>query len=278
MRWPIAMRERRRRLRTGVAMMAGAMLAQPAFAHDADRPTSLVTEYAPLEKLAAAGDAAAARQLAADFRRCEAARSQQHAIRPGDSKPHDERSESDALFCAGYDDDWQDGRVYHALWLAAKLGDESSAACYVATPYFLTHGSTYDEARPEIYAEHARELLTEAISKGQWRVVSAAYGVMQMNWVDWAPLSAAINGRPDQTYGLQRLLLLGAAPDAKADIRELHRPFIDGRGRQLTDPQKRDAEQWAQATFARYYRSNPRSTPLLTPCTDQPMFPSPLSP
>lgn len=257
-------------------VMAGAMLGHGASAADAARPVSLVTEYAPLEKLAAAGDGTAARQLAADFRRCEAAKSNQRSIGK-EGEPHDERSESDALFCAGYDDSWQDGRIYHVLWLAAKLGDEDSAACYVATSYFLSHRS-YEEARPEIYAEHARQLLTDAIGKGQWRVVSAAYGAMQMNWVDSPPLSAEINGRPDQTYGLQRLLRLGAAKDAKADISYLDRPFFDGKGKHFTDSQKRDAEQWAQATFRQYYRNSPPSTPLRTPCTDTPMFSPPLTP
>lgn len=259
-------------------VMAGAMLGHGASAADAARPVSLVTEYAPLEKLAAAGDGTAARQLAADFRRCERVTSGLAAMRepllagqqrvPGFDEARAALEKDEAGLCAGYDKTWRDGRVYQVLWQAADAGDEDAAACYVATEYEFQRGK-YEETDVPVYRDHVRQLLQRSIRKGQWRVVAAAFHAMTTTWVDNAPLSATIAGTPMQAYQLQRLLFLGASPDDDARA-ILGKADIDGAGQSLTPAQRVQAEQWAEQTFRRYYAASGPSTPERTACEGVP--------
>lgn len=235
-------------------------------------------EYAPLEKLAAAGDGSAARQLAADFRRCEHVTSLLSIMRqpppagqarpPGFEEARAALEKDEAGLCAGYDTTWRDGRVYQVLWQAADAGDEDAAACYVAAEYGFQRGKYDDTDRP-VYQDHVRTLLQRSIRAGQWAVVGAAFHAMTTTWVDNAPLSAAIPRTPAQAYQLQRLLWLGASPDDGAWT-ILAKPDLADAGRPLTPQQRAQAEQWAVQTFHRYYAASGPSTPLREPCDGTP--------
>jgi len=250
---------------------------------------SLIAEYASFEKLAAGGDAVAARQLSADIRRCEHIQSVQQflntwrkdraykgasAAELKDAMPVAFASEKDALardlkgLCAGYDSEMADGRAYVVLLQAANLGDWDSAECYVATDYSFVPGK-YKATDPLAYRANAWRLLDDAIRHGQWGVVRAAFRGMTLSWVDWYPLSASLRGDPVMAYRLARLLRMGAkagSPDARyLDL------AVDSSGRKITQAQRIQADDWAKATLERYYSKSGPSTPFTTACDHQPI-------
>ncbi|WP_199098533.1 hypothetical protein [Dyella sp. ASV21] len=263
------------------AQATSATPASPASTARADGSppagVSLVTEYAPLDRLASGGDAQAAKQLAADFMRCEdvvashAAITGWQQVNPGKPLPAEllgRAAETDdaAVLCAGYQAQFQDGRVYQVLWQAATLGDSHAAACYVAGSYFTRLGR-FPASTPSTYQGYATTLLQRAIREGQWRVVQAALESMSFRVVDEAPLAAFLGGDVATRYRLNRLLRLGAEPDSK-EIRMLDRDtdFLA----KLTPRQRAEGEAWAKDMFARYFRASGPSTPFTQVCTGRP--------
>lgn len=254
------------------------MLASDVNATHDVQAASLVAEYGPLEKLAASGDAAAARQLAADFRRCEHVASllamfRQQPLTPGQqSSSERERTRADlekdeASLCAGYDESWRDGRVYQVLWQAADVGDWDSAACYVAAEYGFQPGK-YADTDVSVYNDRVQLLLERSIRQGQWAVVAAVFRAMTTVAVDWPPMSATIPGGAMQAFSLQRLIRLGAdASDPGTRFLDKNLALSGGR---LTAEQQVQAEQWAEDIFRRYFSASPRSTSLRTACSREP--------
>ena len=250
---------------------------------------TIVEDYAQLKDRAAAGDAAAALKLSADFRRCEYVEDMRerlgfwrdYRISQGDRAdavgaafpPSVSSEDKEAIvtndhgLCTGYSGDMRDGRVYEVLLQAANLGDWDAAECYLSTSYPMQRGR-YSAIDFTTYRSHARRLLDEAIQQGQWGIVRTALMAMTVKWIDNPPMSAGLGGDIDTTYRLAALLLLGA-PKGSPEARFLERQAaIDAA--QMTPAQLGEGNQWAQRMFANFRASGP-STPFTSACEHEPM-------
>ena len=168
------------------------------------------------------------------------------------------RAESSRVMCQGFERKVTTKNIYDIALTAARLGDNSASACFMASPWTVANADM-DRAKGAKYKTAAEYLATHVIEKGDWHFVQAmvAASAPGMRY-GYAAYIQSEDASAQLRYSM--LLRFGVAPNSD-DAKNLDRA-ISILSDSLRPEQVGKADEWAHDMFNRYYISQARPTVL----------------
>jgi len=168
------------------------------------------------------------------------------------------RAESSRAMCQGSESKVTAKNIYDVALTAARLGDNSASACFMASPWTVANADV-DKAKAAQYKTAAEYLEKHMIEKGDWHFVQAM-AIASAPGMRYGYAAYIQNGDPALQLRYSMLLRLGVAPNSD-DAKNLDRA-ISILSDSLRPEQVGKADEWAHDMFNRYYVSQSRPTVL----------------
>jgi hypothetical protein len=180
--------------------------------------------------------------------------------------------------CSGMARGVLDGSMYPLALRAADAGDADAAMCYASGSYAVPAELLANPAWRADFARNANRLFERGVEQGDWRFVVLAQIAIPAGPTDWklqlprTPLDAthqqlfmllAPQGDRARAYRYARLYALGADGADEASGRAAR---ADAIGKKLDASTREQADAWANATYARAFRSRPTTSNAIHTC------------
>jgi hypothetical protein len=208
-------------------------------------------------------------QLHAAFRMAQRCMEERYIIRAKSYNPHGADPPPHIPGC----DDMKGAlrKVYEATAAAAKAGDLDAQMCYLMQG-MGDRESGFKLSDEEIaeYQSLGPQYVEAAFKRGDWRVVE----LLDFHVIDWAGLFINLEQwkDPARQYKAHQLFLLGVAdvdPQNTDDwLAVLHMPAPKDTWR-LSAQEMQDSDAWAQATYDKYFISQPKLLKEPRVCTTE---------
>lgn len=168
------------------------------------------------------------------------------------------RAELSRTFCQGSERKVTTNNIYDIALTAARLGDISASACFMASPWTVENADV-DKAKGTQYKSAAEYLATHMIEKGDWHFVQAMV-IASAPGMRYGYAAYIQNEDAAAQLRYTKLLRLGVASNSDdAKNLDLSISILSDRLRPETVGK---ADEWAHDMFNRYYVSQSRPTSL----------------
>lgn len=243
--------------------------------------TPLQRTFSQLQARADGGDADAARRLVRDLDRCRQLlarewndnaaserlvsrdpdgmspaqlRTYQHLLDALETRRQGVRE--DRELCAGVDQAMLDSLARN-IALAARLGDETARACYLARgPLYDARGLLAHPESLRTYRNDATAMIQSGLAAGDWRVVDLLRQAYRPG--GQGLLAAVVGTDPAQYYRYLKLYRLGAEPHRVDRIDQ----ELAMAANELDAAQRAQADEWAERTLRRdFHGASTGATP-----------------